>query len=172
MDEKQLNEIEQRAERITAYGGATTDEERIAGEDVPALLAEVTRLRSELPKCNGMCLTAADVGVPVAGNPVARAHRSCPEHGDLEAVAWELDAALTEAEADRDRAREITVALEQQLAEIKRLAYMGPRRARIVRRQIRGVFERANTLDPQGQQDIHVCSPQTCGAVYNQEEDE
>jgi hypothetical protein len=73
--------------------------------------------------------------------------------------------------ADRDRAREIAVALEQQLAEIKRLAYMGGQNGEVVRGWIIGVLERANATDPQGQQDIHVCSPQTCGAVYNQEED-
>ena len=33
------------------------------------------------PGCNGICLRASDVGVSVPGDPVARAHDSCPEHG-------------------------------------------------------------------------------------------
>lgn len=43
--------------------------------------------------------------------------------------------------ADRDQARDIAVALEQQLAEIKRLAYIGGQSDGIVRRWIIGVFE-------------------------------
>ncbi len=31
--------------------------------------------------CNGICLYAADIGVPEAGNVVAYAHPDCPEHG-------------------------------------------------------------------------------------------
>lgn len=34
----------------------------------------------EDPECNGMCLTAADIGVPASG--IAYAHPDCPEHGD------------------------------------------------------------------------------------------
>lgn len=33
------------------------------------------------PPCSGDCLTAYDVGVPVAGNPVAYPHPDCPLHG-------------------------------------------------------------------------------------------
>lgn len=33
------------------------------------------------PDCNGVCLRASDVGVSVPGDPVARAHDYCPEHG-------------------------------------------------------------------------------------------
>ncbi len=64
--------------------------------------AELEQLRADLAQCNGLCLRASDVlddMSRVNGNPVARAHRSCPLHGDLEAAAWELDAALTTAEA-------------------------------------------------------------------------
>lgn len=71
-------------------------------------IADRDKARAELPKCNGMCLRASDVLDDlshVVGNPVARAHRSCPKHGDLEDVAKELDAALIEAETDRDEAR-------------------------------------------------------------------
>lgn len=35
-------------------------------------------------ECNGICLYAADIGVPEAGDVVAYAHPDCPEHGDLE----------------------------------------------------------------------------------------
>lgn len=42
-------------------------------------------IRDDLPGakegCNGICLRASDVGVSVPGDPVARAHDSCPEHG-------------------------------------------------------------------------------------------
>jgi hypothetical protein len=34
------------------------------------------------PECNGICLYAADIGVPEAGNVVAYAHPDCPEHGE------------------------------------------------------------------------------------------
>lgn len=33
-------------------------------------------------ECNGICLYAADIGVPEAGNVVAYAHPDCPAHGD------------------------------------------------------------------------------------------
>lgn len=36
----------------------------------------------EEPECNGICLWAADIGVPEAGNVVAYAHPDCPAHGD------------------------------------------------------------------------------------------
>lgn len=32
-------------------------------------------------ECNGICLYAADIGVPEAGNVVAYAHPDCPAHG-------------------------------------------------------------------------------------------
>lgn len=79
-----------------------------AREDVPALVAEVERLQAEVPQCNGLCLRASDVLDDlsrVVGNPVARAHRSCPLHGDLENVAQELDAALRSVEAEVERLR-------------------------------------------------------------------
>lgn len=33
-------------------------------------------------ECNGICLYAADIGVPEAGDIVAYAHPDCPAHGD------------------------------------------------------------------------------------------
>lgn len=33
-------------------------------------------------ECNGICLSAADIGVPEAGDVIAYAHPDCPEHGD------------------------------------------------------------------------------------------
>lgn len=41
--------------------------------------------------CNGICLTAADVGVPAAGNMIAYPHPSCPEHGLDPDHPFELD---------------------------------------------------------------------------------
>jgi hypothetical protein len=32
------------------------------------------------PGCDGLCVTAADVGVDVPGDPVAYAHPGCPAH--------------------------------------------------------------------------------------------
>lgn len=37
---------------------------------------------AEPPECNGICLSAADIGVPEAGDVIAYAHPDCPEHGD------------------------------------------------------------------------------------------
>jgi hypothetical protein len=33
-------------------------------------------------QCIGMCLSAADIGVPEAGDVIAYPHPECPEHGD------------------------------------------------------------------------------------------
>lgn len=35
-----------------------------------------------MAECNGICLSAADIGVPEAGDVIAYAHPDCPEHGD------------------------------------------------------------------------------------------
>jgi len=80
---------------------------------------ELEGLRSQLPQCNGLCLRASDVlddMSRVVGNPVARAHRSCPLHGDLEAAARELDGALSRAETERDEWRERAEKAEAALA--------------------------------------------------------
>lgn len=37
---------------------------------------------TEPQECNGICLSAADIGVPEAGDVIAYAHPDCPEHGD------------------------------------------------------------------------------------------
>lgn len=36
----------------------------------------------ETEECNGICLYAADIGVPEAGDVVAYSHPDCPAHGD------------------------------------------------------------------------------------------
>lgn len=81
---------------------------------------EVEQLRAQIPQCNGICLHVSDVlddMSNVVGNPVARAHRSCPLHGDLEQVAWELDAALTKA-VERAETAENSIAHALQLVEL------------------------------------------------------
>ena len=35
-----------------------------------------------MSECNGICLTAADIGLPEYGNQVAYGHPDCPLHGD------------------------------------------------------------------------------------------
>ncbi|EMY33559.1 hypothetical protein D477_014196 [Arthrobacter crystallopoietes BAB-32] len=32
----------------------------------------------------GMCLTASDIGIGVAGDPIAYPHPGCPDHGSCE----------------------------------------------------------------------------------------
>lgn len=74
---------------------------RVRAAAVEGHAEEIAALRAQLPECNGLCLRASDVLFDMSnvnGNPVARAHRSCPLHGDLEGVARELSAALTAAE--------------------------------------------------------------------------
>jgi len=39
-------------------------------------------IEKEKEECNGICLYAADIGVPEAGDVVAYAHPDCPLHGD------------------------------------------------------------------------------------------
>lgn len=34
------------------------------------------------PECNGICLTAADIGLGEYGDMIAYPHPDCPEHGD------------------------------------------------------------------------------------------
>ena len=35
-----------------------------------------------MSECNGICVTAGDIGLPEYGSMVAYAHPDCPEHGD------------------------------------------------------------------------------------------
>lgn len=44
------------------------------GEDVSG--------EQEEAECNGICLYAADIGLPEYGDVVAYTHPDCPEHGD------------------------------------------------------------------------------------------
>lgn len=37
---------------------------------------------SETKECNGICLSASDIGVGEYGDMIAYAHPDCPEHGD------------------------------------------------------------------------------------------
>lgn len=110
---------------------------------IKALLADRDRARAERESYR------ADLGialsVPALGDARAeifglRAMLADHERGAAEARRAD-DERYAATVADRDRAREIAVALEQQLAEIKRLAYMGGQNGKIVRRWILGVFE-------------------------------
>jgi hypothetical protein len=40
--------------------------------------------QAEPEECNGICLHAADIGVPEAGDVVAYAHSDCPQHGEAQ----------------------------------------------------------------------------------------
>lgn len=120
---EQLAEIEAHNYRPYLRGAAATRQADLAAVDIPALLADVRQLtedRDRLFEERNRALDALTVGSK-----------------DI------LLANLTDAEADRDRAREIAIALEQQLAEIERLAYIGGQTADDVRRWIIGVFENA-----------------------------
>lgn len=44
------------------------------------LRTEVALLREVVAECDGICMTAADVGVSVSGNPIAYPHPGCPLH--------------------------------------------------------------------------------------------
>lgn len=88
--------------------------DRIVGD----LRAEVDRLRAALDRvmaerdevmanevqCCGLCLTSSDIGVPVAGNPVAVAHMACPKHADPVAFGMRADRMLDAEQARADRA--------------------------------------------------------------------
>jgi hypothetical protein len=37
--------------------------------------------KDEIPECNGICMTASDIGLPEYGNMVAYPHPDCPLHG-------------------------------------------------------------------------------------------
>lgn len=37
---------------------------------------------SDDEECNGICMTASDIGLPEYGDTVAYAHPDCPEHSD------------------------------------------------------------------------------------------
>lgn len=100
---------------------AALAEHGLAVVDLAVRDEELEGLRSQLPQCNGLCLRASDVLDDlsrVVGNPVARAHRSCPLHGDLEAAARELDGALSRAETERDEWRERAEKAEAALAAL------------------------------------------------------
>jgi hypothetical protein len=121
---EQLAEIEARAERHrlrTPWPDDThpdlLDLEHLIGMNVPALLAEVKRLRFELAK--------ADQENNSAGK---RAQAAEAERDALRTEFEEMtklhDAKHQDwrrAEADRDRAREIAVALEQENARLERI---------------------------------------------------
>jgi hypothetical protein len=64
-----------------------------------------------------------------------------PELERLRALLEKIASERGEFRDDRDRARDAAVALEQQLAEIKKLAYMGGQNGEVIRTAILGVFE-------------------------------
>lgn len=101
LTDTQLAEIDERAAHITEYGGATADEERLAGEDVPALLAEVKRLREELAREQEQTRVVRLIGED-------NAQRAAYEAMDAERRGWQSRQAIenvTFAELKRDRDR-------------------------------------------------------------------
>jgi hypothetical protein len=82
---------------------------------------ETTRpsLPRDMLECNGLCLTAADVDVHVAGNPVAHAHLSCPLHGNPAEFGERNDRLLDEYRVERDAAIQRSVQAERKLAEVR-----------------------------------------------------
>ncbi len=48
-------------------------------------------------ECNGICLTAADIGVPeYGGGMIAYAHPDCPEHGDPQEEWEDIDGCIAD----------------------------------------------------------------------------
>lgn len=46
------------------------------------MVVHVSSIGNPLSECNGICLYAADIGLPEYGDVVAYAHPDCEEHGD------------------------------------------------------------------------------------------
>jgi predicted component of type VI protein secretion system len=97
----------------------------LAGLDI-----EVRQLTQDRDKARALAGVRGDL-LDEANQKLERARRAERETWD------DLETVLK----DRTRARDIAVALEQQLAEIKRLAYIGGQPDSEVRRWIIGVFE-------------------------------
>ena len=115
------------------YVGNRTEEDAEfvahARTDVPALLAKARRLREENDKVTADLHVFVERNTDLVNERNGYYQQACEGQSELNAVV-----------ADRDRARNVAVALEQQLAEISRLAHMGSQSAGHVRRQILGVF--------------------------------
>ncbi len=63
---------------VTEHGGAAADEEQLAGVDVPALLDQMNRLRTELA-IRTASLATAETNLRLLGGPGALARRKEPE---------------------------------------------------------------------------------------------
>lgn len=115
-------------------------------------------MTAKAPQCNGLCLRASDVLEPedmhnFNGNPVARAHRTCPLHGDPETLMQEL---LVEVERLRDAEAGVGMAIakysaakeraekaERDRDEAQRHRDQAENRAGLYREQVRSEHDRA-----------------------------
>jgi hypothetical protein len=55
------------------------------------------------PQCNGICLWAADVGVPVVTANPAYPHPDCPAHGDSDLARMERGELTDDERAAQDQ---------------------------------------------------------------------
>lgn len=114
MTDERLAEIDERAAHLFEYVPQTEDADRLAGHDVPALLAEVERLRTELVRWEGHDAVTATLVSQVEqerDNARADVKRLSAVAKDLQNLVEELrtdwkrvDGERAEAKAERDQA--------------------------------------------------------------------
>jgi hypothetical protein len=94
-----------------AFPALTADQREILMTGICPKCWDAMRAPDDPPQCNGICLSAADIGVPEAGDIIAYAHPECELHGDgdIEVAPGahpEYDAAAAASEHDALRYEE------------------------------------------------------------------
>ena len=75
----------------------------LATSDLVELLDALEEARRYEAQCNGLCMTASDVGLP--GRGIAYPHLSCPRHGDPAELGMRADILLQGHYARIERAQ-------------------------------------------------------------------
>ncbi|MCX4809040.1 hypothetical protein OG601_47095 [Streptomyces sp. NBC_01239] len=131
LTDQQINEIEERATRLYEFGALPDDAEILTGTDVPALLAEVRRLRAELADQADADTVAAratqvisNMGAGVrTANAERNRYRNAWNNARARAVDARADAVFVEQE--RDKARAHVAELESDAALLSALQAAG-----------------------------------------------